>query len=140
MCIENIVDFTYDADNLYVVNNNNCALVANKSDIICADTLAINFSRYYCIERDCKLFALYQGKRIQTNFDSEYDHPLINIFSDDNSKCENVKVLIHKLFFVKLQTVVDHILTLLILRSKIMMILLIYTCEMYMIILLQYKQ
>jgi hypothetical protein len=89
MCVKNIVYFTYDADNLYVVNNSNNVLITNKTNIICADTLVLNFNNYCCLESNYGLFAWYQGERIQTNFISKYDYPIICIVSSNIiNKCE----------------------------------------------------
>lgn len=84
MCVENVVDFTYDDDILYIIYNNNNVAIVTKTNIISADTHMLNFSDYYCLENNCRLSAIYQGEHIQTNFVSEHDYPLINIFDDDD--------------------------------------------------------
>jgi hypothetical protein len=86
MCADNIVDFAYSDSTLYAINKDNAVLEIKIANIISDDTLTLNFNQWCNIEPDCdcKLFAIYQDKHIQTNFISQYDYPTLQICTDDD--------------------------------------------------------
>lgn len=86
ICTENIVDFAYcdGSLSLYAINSDSTVLEITLTNIISSDTNSLNFDKWCRIEPDCKLFAIYQGKYIQTNFVSQYNYPALQIFTDDD--------------------------------------------------------
>jgi hypothetical protein len=83
LSVNNIIDFTYCHENLYIICDNKI-LISSIKNIIHGDTSIYNFNELYQLENNCALFALYLGKQIQTNYMLEKDYPIIEYFTDDD--------------------------------------------------------